>query len=97
MSENFFILMRINSLINRMKEEEDIECRKIDFFGLKSIIGKLNELNSGNVYMKEKSGDLLRYLKWLAHIDHPGQDDRIYMENINKTVSELRSDNYLYF
>ncbi len=97
MSENFFILLRINSLIDRMKDEKNIECRKVDYAGLKSIIGKFNELNSGNALMKEKSVKLLQHLKWLAHIDHPGHDDTVYMEGINRAVSELRSDNYPYF
>ena len=84
MENDFLIMRRINTLIDRIKDEEDIECRKIDFVAVRARIMELNERNPGNPSMNRKSEELIQLLKGLAHIYPPGIEDKVYIERIEK-------------
>jgi hypothetical protein len=90
-------LRRIQYLVDRMKNEKISDYRKISYLAVKAIILDLNERNVGNVFLHEKSWELVTNLGWLAHIDDPGHEDDIYIEEIDNCLNELlRNGNNLF-
>ena len=97
MAKHYMIMLRIASIISKMKNDKNIESRKVDYVGLKTWIEKLNNLNPEGSHMEQKASELLQYVKWLAHIDHPGHDDKVYIEGIDKAVRELHAPSGVIF
>ncbi len=89
MEKNFFLMRRIESLVCKIKKEDNIDYRKIFFAATKTVIGELNESNPENFYITDKSEKLLKNLRCLAHIDRPTDDDQVYIRDIESTLKEL--------
>lgn len=97
MEKNILYMRRIQNLIDRMKKETDMNYRSITYVAIKAIVGELIDTNPDNHSLNEKAGKILENLKWLAHIDHPGHDDQVYIGVIDSTVRELHAESRIIF
>ncbi|MBN1647016.1 MAG: response regulator [Spirochaetales bacterium] len=97
MEKTILYMRRIQTLLDRMKNEEKHEDREKIFIALRSVIYELNNSYMGNSGFREKTDILLKNLECLVDIKDPRYDKEIVIESVDNALKELHSDASIIF